>query len=169
MGAIGLEGNLLLDAMKKIGYSPKNHFYLYPAPGPLALSPEAKNALSVTLFEAQPPLTDTPTAAAFVKEYEARAKKAGLPYTAADVQAAASFSAWQIIDAAVTNTKSLDDKKMSEWLKTHTVDALVGKLRFNGPHNYGDDLTKIKQVQNGRWTIVWPKQFAAPGAKLIVE
>ena len=58
---------------------------------------------------------------------------------------------------------------MSEWLKTHTVDALVGKLRFNGPHNYGDDLTKIKQVQNGRWTIVWPKQFAAPGAKLIVE
>jgi branched-chain amino acid transport system substrate-binding protein len=168
MGAIGLEGNLLLDAMKKIGYSPKNHFYLYPAPGPLALSPEAKNALSVTLFEAQPPLTDTPVAAAFVKEYETRAKAAGLPYTAADVQAAASFSAWQIIDAAVTNTKSLDDKKMTEWLKTHTVDALVGKLRFNGPHNYGDDLTKIKQVQNGRWTIVWPKQYAAPGASLIV-
>ncbi|MGE5146230.1 MAG: amino acid ABC transporter substrate-binding protein, partial [Candidatus Eiseniibacteriota bacterium] len=169
MGAIGLEGNLLLDAMKKIGYSPKNHFYLYPAPGPLALSPEAKNALSVTLFEAQPPLTDAPVAAAFVKEYETRAKSAGLPYTAADVQAAASYSAWQIIDAAVTNTKSLDDKTMSAWLKTHTVDAVVGKLRFNGPHNYGDDLTKIKQVQNGRWTIVWPKQYAAPGAKLIVE
>src|SRR5690606_7499444 len=100
MGAIGLEGNLLLDAMKKLDYSPKNDFYLYPAPGPLAVSPEAQGALSVTLFEAQPPLTDNPIAAAFVKEYEARAKAAKLPYTAADVQAAASYSAWQIIGAA---------------------------------------------------------------------
>jgi branched-chain amino acid transport system substrate-binding protein len=169
MGAIGLEGNQLLDALKKLDYSPKNHFYLYPAPGPLALSPEAKNALSVTLFEAQPPLTDNPVAGAFAKEYEVRAKKAGLPYTTADVQAAASFSAWQIIETAVTNTKSLDDKVLAQWLKTHTVDSIVGKLRFNGPHNYGDDLTKIKQVQNGKWTIVWPKQYAAPGAKLIAQ
>ncbi len=45
VGAIGLEGNLLLDAMKKIDYLPPQHFYLYPAPGPLLALPEEKNAL----------------------------------------------------------------------------------------------------------------------------
>ena len=27
---------------------------------------------------------------------------------------------------------------------------------------------RVKQVQNGRWVVVWPKEVAAPGAKLIV-
>jgi branched-chain amino acid transport system substrate-binding protein len=39
-------------------------------------------------------------------------------------------------------------------------------LRFDGPSNYGDDLMKIKQVQDGNWVVVWPKEFAAPGASL---
>jgi branched-chain amino acid transport system substrate-binding protein len=169
VGAVGLEGNQLLDALKKIDYTPKNHFYTYPAPGPLALSPEGKNAISTTMFEAQPPMTDNPVAGKFAKEFETRAKAAGLPYTQADVQAAVSFTAWQVLEAAVTNTKSLDDKTLAQWLKGHTVDSIVGKLRFNGPHNYGDDLTKVKQVQDGKWVVVWPKQYAAPGAKLIVQ
>ena len=38
VGAIGLDGNLLLDAMKKIDYMPPQHFYLYPAPGPLVVA-----------------------------------------------------------------------------------------------------------------------------------
>ena len=33
VGAIGLDGNLLLDAMKKIDYAPPQHFYLYPGAG----------------------------------------------------------------------------------------------------------------------------------------
>src|SRR5512134_638986 len=51
VGAIGLDGNLLLEALKKIDYAPKSHFYLYPAPGPLAKAPEGRNALSTTVFE----------------------------------------------------------------------------------------------------------------------
>ena len=39
VGAIGLEGNQLLDAMKKIDYAPPQHFYMYPAPGPMSKSP----------------------------------------------------------------------------------------------------------------------------------
>ena len=81
VGAIGLDGNLLLDAMKKIDYVPPQHFYMYPAPGPLVTSPEAKNALSVTIFEEQPPFTANPGAAEFVKLYRERATKAGLPDT----------------------------------------------------------------------------------------
>jgi hypothetical protein len=48
------------------------------------------------------------------------------------------------------------------------VDTIIGKLRFDGTNNYGDDLSKIKQVQDGKWVVVWPREFAAPAAKLIV-
>jgi ABC-type branched-subunit amino acid transport system substrate-binding protein len=43
VGAIGIEGVLLLDAMQKIDYAPPLHFYLFPAPGPMAKSPSARN------------------------------------------------------------------------------------------------------------------------------
>ena len=42
-----------------------------------------------------------------------------------------------------------------------------GRLRFDGPNNYGDDLFKVKQVQDGKWVVVWPREFAAPGARLL--
>ena len=97
VGAIGLEGNQLLDAMKKIDYAPKFHFYMYPAPGPMVQAAEAKNALAATIFEQDPPFTSNPGAAEFVKIFNERAAKAGLPYTGVETQAAASYSAWQVL------------------------------------------------------------------------
>src|SRR6478752_1235954 len=97
VGAIGLDGNLLLDAMKKIDYAPPQHFYLYPAPGPLVTLPEASGALSVTIFEDQPPFTAAPGAAEFVRLYRERATKAGLADPSVETQAAASYTAWQIL------------------------------------------------------------------------
>jgi branched-chain amino acid transport system substrate-binding protein len=169
MGAIGLDGNNLLEALKKLDYSPRNHFYLFPAPGPLAVAPDGKNALSTTVFEDQRPYTDNPVAAAFVKLYRERATKAGLPYQAADVQAGASYAAWQILEAAATATKGLDHKAMASWLNANKVDTIIGRLRFNELGNYGDDLSKVKQVQNGQWVVVWPKESATPGTKLIAR
>ena len=167
VGAIGLDGNMVLDALKKIDYTPRQHFHLYPAPGPLALAPEGKNALSTTIFEEHPPFTSSPVAAEFVKAYRERAAKAGLPYQAADVQAAASYTAWQLLEATVTATKSLDDKTLAQWLRANRVDTIIGKIRFDAGNNYGDDLSKVKQVQDGKWVVVWPREFAPPGVKLI--
>ncbi len=169
IGDIGLEGNMLLDAMKKIDYTPPLHFHMYPAPGPMTKTADGDHALSVTIFEEHPPFTDNPTAAAFVKIFNERAAKLGLPDTSVEVQAAASYTAWQILEAGVKGANSLDDKKIAEWIKANQVDTIQGKLRFNGPSNYGDDLMKIKQVQNGKWVVVWPKAWAAPGASLQVK
>jgi ABC-type branched-subunit amino acid transport system substrate-binding protein len=169
IGAIGLEGVMLLDAAKKIDYVPPLHFHLYPAPGPTAQAPEAKNALAATIFEQHPPFTNNKVAADFVKIFNERAAKAGLPDNSVEVQAAASYTAWQILEAAVTATKGLDDKAMAQWLKKNNVDAIIGKMRFDGPNNYGDDLMKIKQLQDGKWLTVWPKEYAAPGATLITR
>src|SRR4030095_14534167 len=92
VGAIGLDANLLLDAMKKIDYTPPLHFHMYPAPGPMVKAPETRNALSVTIFEEHPPYTSNPVAAEFVKQYNERATKASLPDTSVETQAAASFT-----------------------------------------------------------------------------
>jgi len=169
VGAIGLDGNLLLDAMKKIDYVPPQHFYLYPSPAPLVTLPEAKNALSVTIFEEQLPFLNNPGAAEFVKLFRERATAAKLADPSVEVQAAASYTAWQILEAGVTATKSLDDKAIAAWLKANKVDTIQGKLRFDGVGNYGDDLMRIKQVQNGHWVVVWPKEFTTGGARLMAN
>lgn len=169
VGAIGLEGNQLLDAMKNIDYRPPLQFYLYPSPGALAKSPEAKNVFAASIFEEHPPFTDNPVAAALIKEFHERATKAGLPDISVETQAAASYSAWQTLEAAVNATKSLDDKTIAAWLKANRVKTIQGELRFDKLNNFGDDLIRLKQVQNGRWLTVWPKEWAAPGAKLQTE
>ena len=167
VGAIGLEGNLMLEAMKKVDYVPPLHFHVYPSPGPMLHADEAKGALSITTFEDHPPFTNQPGVADLVRLYRERATKAGLPDTSFETQAAASYAAWQILEAAVVATKSLDDKLIAQWLKKNRVDTIQGKLRFDGQNNYGDDLIRIKQVQDGKWVVVWPREFAGPGAKLI--
>ena len=167
VGALGLDGNQLLEAMKKLDYTPPRHFHLFPAPGPLALAPEGKLALSSTVFEEHPPFLANAGAARLVPLYRERATKANVPYAHVDTQAAGSFAAWQILEAAVIATKSLDDKALGQWLRANRVDTIIGKLRFDGPNNYGDDLFKVKQVQDGKWVVVWPREFAAPGARLL--
>jgi branched-chain amino acid transport system substrate-binding protein len=167
VGALGLDGNQLLEAMKKLDYTPPRHFHLFPAPGPLALAPEGKLALSSTVFEEHPPFMSNPSAARLVPLYRERATKANVPYAYVDTQAAGSIAAWQILEAAVAATKSLDDKVLGQWLRANRVDTIIGKLRFDGPNNYGDDLFKVKQVQDGKWVVVWPREFAAPGARLL--
>jgi ABC-type branched-subunit amino acid transport system substrate-binding protein len=169
VGDIGLEGNMLLDAMKKIDYVPPIHFHTYPAPGPMTQSPDGKNALSLTIFEEHAPFTSNPVAAEFVKLFNERATKAKLPDTSVEVQAAASYSAWQILEAGVRGANSFDDKAIAAWLRKNRVDTIHGKLRFDGPGNYGDDLMKVKQVQNGKWVVLHPAQFAPAGAKLQVN
>jgi branched-chain amino acid transport system substrate-binding protein len=166
VGALGLDGNQLLEAMKKLDYTPPRHFHLFPAPGPMVVAPDAKLALSSTVFEEHPPFLNNPGAAKLIPLYRERAAKANVPYTHVETQVAGSWAAWQVLQAAVTATKSLDDKVLAQWIRKNRVDTIIGKLRFDGPNNYGDDLFKVKQVQDGKWVVVWPRESAAPGARL---
>jgi len=165
-GTLALEANQVLDALKKIDYAPRNSFWFAPAPGPMLKAPEANNALSLTIFEDHPPFTDNPVARLFTQVFRDRATAANMPHTSVEVQAAASYSAWQILEAGVNGVKSLDNEAIAAWLRANPVDTIQGQLRFNGPSNYGDDLHRVKQVQDGKWLVVWPPEWAAPGAQL---
>lgn len=166
VGSIGPESIQLLEALAKIDYRPKLHFHLYPTPGPMAQSPLGANALSFTTFEQHAPFTSNPAYAEVFKTFNDRAAKANLPDTAFELQAANAFAGWQVLEAGVKGTNSLDDKRIADWLRKNRVDTIVGRLRFDGPNNYGDDANRIKQIQNGKWIVVHPREFAMPGSKL---
>jgi branched-chain amino acid transport system substrate-binding protein len=168
-GTNGIDPVLMLEAMKRIDYRPPAQVHLFPAPGPMLKMPEAQGSLALTTFEAHPPFTDDPSIAQFVKTYAERAKEANIPYTAVDLQSAIMYAAWQVLETAVSATRSLDDKTLAGWLKKNEVKTLFGTLRWNGPQNYveGADLYKIKQLQQGKWVVIHPAQWAAPGAQPI--
>ena len=168
VGAVGLDANLLLEAMQKINYRAPGIFFLFPAPGPLlALGKTAEYAMALSPFEEHPPFTDDPEVGNLVKGFHEKAAAAGVKYRDVDMQAAASYSAWQMLGAAVEATQSLDDEKLIGWLKKTKVKAMIGTLRFDGKNNYGDDLQKVKQIRDGKWVVVWPPEFAKPGLKLV--
>ncbi len=169
VGGVGLDGNLLLDAMKKIDYVPPQFFIAFPASGPMLKSPDGKGVLALTVFEEHAPFTSNPVAAEFVKQFNERAAKANLPDSSVELIAAVAYATWQALDAAVNATKSLDDKTLAAWLKKNQVDTVIGKVRWDGTNNFmkGTDLYRVKQVQNGKWQVVWPREYAAPGTKLM--
>ena len=167
VGSLGLESNQVLEALRKLDYTPKNSFHLYPAPGPLALSPDGKNALCSTFLEPAEPFMSRPGVARQAAAYKERATKANLPYAIIDAQAAGMISEWQILEAGVNGAKSLDDKAIAAFLKKNGADTIYGNLRFDGPYNHGNAEQLIKQVQGGQWKVVWPTKYAAPGVKLI--
>ena len=167
VGCLGVEGNQLLEALSKIGYTPKRHFYLYPAPVLAGYAP-AERATSLTNFEDIAPYTSSPEAAEFAKAFDAKAVEAKLPYPHVDSQAGNEYCGWQILVAAVNGAKSIEDAKMAAWLENATVDTLAGKRNFKGlNHTSETDQQQIRQVQNARWVAVFPQDMVTPGTKLL--
>jgi branched-chain amino acid transport system substrate-binding protein len=127
-----------------------------------------ENAVSTTNFEDVKPFTDDPVGGEFARLFRERAEKAKLPYPHADSQSANEYSSWQILVAAVNATKSIDDKKLAEWLDKAEVDTLLGKRDFKGKwHQNSKDISQVRQVQKGQWVCVWPKDKATPGHQLV--
>jgi branched-chain amino acid transport system substrate-binding protein len=82
------------------------------------------------------------------------------------VQVSASWAAWQTLVAGVEGTGSLDQEEIANYLLENGVDTVIGHLSFDPEQlNYSEDLTRIKQIQNGHWLVIWPEEFAAPDAE----
>lgn len=167
VGAVGIEGSQLLESFKKLDYQPTRHYYLYASPT-LAALPEAKHALALSLIEDHEPFTADKEFVKFGSLFHDRAVKAGLPYPYVEGQAVSQYVSWQILAAAVNATKSDDNKVLAAWLRSNTVPTMHGPLQFKKSFNQGDDLTKVRQLLDGKWTIVWPSEFAPPGKTAVL-
>lgn len=171
VGALGADGVNLIEAMDAIDYQPHAQFYLWPTSGPLLdLGELAEGAFSVTLFEEHAPFTDSEEAQVMLDLYHAAAADAGLSGSSqvVDVQVSASWAAWQTLINGVEGADSLDQESIGDWLLENGSETVVGHLDFNPEeNNYGADLDRIKQIQDGSWYVVWPLEYAAPERELI--
>lgn len=168
VGSLGVDSNSILEALRKLEYAPPRHYHQFPAPGPLALAPVGDHALSWTFLEDHPPFLQRPEDARIADAFRTQAKSAGLPYPYFDFQAAAMLTMWQLLEASATATKGIDDDAMAKWLKANKVETVFGKMDFAGKFNHGEDLSKVRQVQDKKWVTVWPTEFAPPGVKAIL-
>lgn len=169
MGAIGIDGPNLIAAMDALDYRPPNMFFQWPAPGPL-LGAGADGALSVTAFEPHPPFTDDAEDAAVAEAFAAAAAEAGMPYTAFETQASASWAAWQILVAGVEGAGSLDNAEICDYLVNNEIETVFGAVDFDPEQlNYYGDISYVKQIQDGDWFVVYPEDAAAPGRSIVVN
>jgi len=174
VGGIGLDAVNLYNAFADIGYAPKGLYVALPAPGPFMASiPELEellgteiNAMSLTIFENHAPFSEDPATAEFVTRFGEAAQAEEL-YSTVETQAAASFSMWQSMTAAVVATESLEDDVLKEWLLSNDIDVAAGSISFDGFNGYGTDFSRVVQIQDGERVIVWPPEFAAPDVEVI--
>jgi branched-chain amino acid transport system substrate-binding protein len=168
LSGLGLNANGLLEALQAIDYKPKGLFILWPAPGPLlALGDVGEGVMSVTLFEEHEPFLSNPGADEMIERFHKAATEAGLGYPVVETQASVSWVAWQVLTTAVKETGSLDQDVLADWLHNNTVETVIGPVSFDANNqNYGPDLQKIKQIQNGEWLVVYPQEFAKEGASI---
>ena len=169
VGAIGVDGPNLIAAMDALDYRPDNMFFQWPAPGPL-LGADANGAMSVTAFEPHPPFTDDPENAEIAEAFSEAAAEAGLPYTAFETQASASWAAWQILVEGVEGAGTLDNTQVCDYLVDNEIETVFGSVDFDPERqNYYGDISYVKQIQDGDWWVVYPEDAAAPGRSIIVE
>jgi branched-chain amino acid transport system substrate-binding protein len=116
--------------------------------------------LSVTLFEPNGKLLKKlgRKAQNIVRQFAQSAAANGLGYRVFDSQATASWTAWEVLAAGVRGARSLDNERVCNYLKANGVDTtFVGKLRFNpAKNNFSKPRNLVKQIQKGRWKVVWP-------------
>jgi branched-chain amino acid transport system substrate-binding protein len=167
---LGVDAVNILQAMKQLNYTPKKMFALFPAPGPLlALGAPADGTLSVSMFEPNKPTLDKLGAEAtdITTDFTKRAQDAKLPYTTFETQATASWNAWEILTAGVTEAGGTDQRKMCDALHEKGADTTFsGHLKFDvKDHNFWPTTQTLKQIQGGEWVTVWPEDKAAAPLK----
>jgi branched-chain amino acid transport system substrate-binding protein len=71
-----------------------------------------------------------------------------------------AFARWQILEKAVTETKSLGQDVLRDYISSHPFDTVVGPIKYNELGYSTPDDTIVVQFQKGRRVIVWPKDQA---------
>lgn len=153
-GAVADDGAAFVRSLEKLNFSPRMLFQTNaPSDSAYPAAIGRANAQGVFTAEAWSPQATYPGNAAFVAAYT---KKFGSPPTE---DAANSYTAGQVLAAAVRAVGRIDQKALAAWLHTHTVSTIVGPLKWNSAGDPEGSLL-LAQWQGGKLQIVAPKSAA---------
>jgi branched-chain amino acid transport system substrate-binding protein len=153
-GAVADDGAAFVRSLEKLNFSPRMLFQTNaPSDSAYPAAIGRANAQGVFTAEAWSPQATYPGNAAFVAAYT---KKFGSPPTE---DAANSYTAGQVLAAAIRAVGRVDQKALAAWLHTHTVSTIVGPLKWNSAGDPEGSLL-LAQWQGGKLQIVAPKAAA---------
>jgi branched-chain amino acid transport system substrate-binding protein len=162
-GAVADDGAAFVRSLEKLNFSPRMLFQTNaPSDSAYPGAIGRANAEGVFTAEAWSPQATYPGNAAFVAAYT---KKFGSPPTE---DAANSYTAGQVLAAAVRAVGRIDQKALAAWLHTHTVSTIVGPLKWNSAGDPEGSLL-LAQWQGGKLQIVAPKSAATTSHVVTVK
>lgn len=151
-GAVSADGVGFVKALQKQRFSPK---MLFQTNSPSVVQTFGKgvgekNTEGVFTITAWSPKATYPGNERFVKDYTA---KFG---TAPTEDAANAYTAGQVLEAAVKAVGSLDQDKLRDWLRSHTVQTIVGPLKWDDRGVPDGDML-LAQWQGGNLEFILPE------------
>jgi branched-chain amino acid transport system substrate-binding protein len=130
-----------------------------------SMGPMLNGIVNYDFWAPEPTMLAVPGVKEFLKEYQARAEKAGVdplgyylpPY---------SYSVGQVLAQAVTATKGLDQAKLADYMRGTEFDTVIGKVRFGKNGEWAKGRTLMVQYQKVQGTSI--DQFRGPGKKVVL-
>jgi branched-chain amino acid transport system substrate-binding protein len=163
-GAVADDGAQFVRSLQKIDYNPKILFQTNAPTDeayPSAIG-GAGNANGVFTAQSWSSTAAYPGNQGFVQAYT---KMFGAPPTE---DAANSYTAGQVLQAAVKAVGSLDQQALANWLHNHTVSTIVGPLRWDKAGDPEGSLL-LSQWQHGTLQIVAPAPAATSTTILLTK
>jgi branched-chain amino acid transport system substrate-binding protein len=145
----------MIRSFQKVGFSPKVLFQT-KAPSSALTFPKAvgvKNTEGIFTTAAWHPKAKTPGNAAYVKAYQAAFGEAS------DEDAASSYTATQVLQAAVRAVGRIDQAAIATWLHKNTVQTISGPLSWDSRGVPKGSLL-LAQWQKGQLEVVSPASAA---------
>jgi branched-chain amino acid transport system substrate-binding protein len=130
-----------------------------------SMGPMLNGIVNYDFWAPEPPFLAMPGIKEFLKEYQARAEKAGVdplgyylpPY---------SYALMQILGQAVDATKGLDQQKIADYIRATEFSTIVGKVKFGKNGEWAKGRTLMVQYQKISGTSI--EQFRGPGKKVVL-
>jgi branched-chain amino acid transport system substrate-binding protein len=130
-----------------------------------SMGPLLNGIVNYDFWAPEPTMMAVPGVKEFLKEYQARAEKAGVdplgyylpPY---------SYAVGQVIAQSVTATKGFDQQKLADYMRATEFDTVVGKVKFGKNGEWAKGRTLMVQYQKIQGNAI--DQFRGPGKKVVL-
>ncbi len=130
-----------------------------------SMGPMLNGIVNYDFWAPEPPFLAMPGIREFLKEYQARAEKAGVdplgyylpPY---------SYATGQVLAQAIEATKGLDQQKLADYIRATEFNTIVGKVKFGKNGEWAKGRTLMVQFQKIQGTGI--DQFRGPGKKVVL-
>src|SRR4030095_13048635 len=130
-----------------------------------SMGSQLNGVVNYDFWAPEPTFLAMPGIKEFLKEYQARAEKAGgdrLGY----YPPPSPYAPGQVLAQAIEATKSLDQQKMADYIRNTEFTTIVGKVKFGKNGEWAKGRTLMVQYQKIQGNSV--DQFRGPGKKVVL-